>query len=101
MLERLNTFLGKLPTTPIVILTGVALAFLTAFRYLLDGIAFGCTVKTLVELKCASWTPDGDWLLFVAGVIGFNFAIKRATYKPSPPAAPDVENATAIEQEIR
>lgn len=86
-------WLAELPSTNAVILTGIVIAFLTTFRYLLSGIKFWV-------LTVPSWEPSEFWLLFcvtVMGVATTQHALKRFSYKSIPPA-PDREDAPAIEE---
>lgn len=85
--QNIKEWLADLPTTVIVVLSGLTLAFLTAFRYLLSGI-----------VGDGAWKPDWEWLAFVAAVIGLNYGVKRATYKESPPDRKDVEDVPSGEK---
>lgn len=61
------------------------------------GTAVFLVIAAIKEVKIEQGILDA-WLLFLAGKIGFAMggaAIKRATFKPSPPATQDVEDAAA------
>jgi hypothetical protein len=71
--------LGSMPSTNAVIFNGMLIATFTAIRYLLSGVHFDLKVGTF---GFAEWTPSGEWLLFVAAVLGVGttqFGIKRST----------------------
>lgn len=60
----------------------------TAARYILGGLHIG-------NVGFDEWVPADSWLIFLGAMSGLdvaNIGIKRATYKPSPPAAPDIED---------
>src|SRR5688572_20482689 len=67
-----------MPTTAIIISTGVALSYATAARYLLSGVHFH--IGTF-QLGIPAWSgPDLDWLGFIALLLGVgttHFGIKR------------------------
>ena len=82
----MNAWLGTLPTTAFRITVTLVLVTATAVRYLGWGEPAG-----------GGWE---GWLTFLAvmsGIDGAVAAVKRFTYKPSPPAGPDVEDAAARE----
>lgn len=78
------------PMTNIKSINGEILTYATA--------AFMAAVLVLpVDIKEKDWLVYA-WLAFLSGKVGFAMAgagIKRATYKESPPASQDVEDAAA------
>src|SRR5687768_2790812 len=81
-------WLGELPTTALVTLTGCICALGTA------GFYFTAATRA-VEID---EVPFGMWLGFVAAMLGIAyqwFGKKRDTYHASPPNQPDIEDAKA------
>ena len=75
----MKTWLADLPTTALVIATGCVLALLTALFF------FAATMSRY-PIDDGNWTA---WLAFVAAELGAGyaqFAKKRETYVPAPPA---------------
>lgn len=75
----MHKFLATLPSTNAVIFNGMLIATLTAFRYLLSGVHVDLRIGTF---GFAEWAPSGEWLLFVAAILGVGttqFGIKRST----------------------
>jgi hypothetical protein len=69
--------LVKMPTTAVIITTGIVLSYLTAARYLLSGIHIHVGK---FQAGFPAFNPDGEWLLFVAALLGVgttSFGIKR------------------------
>lgn len=87
MIERIAT----LPSTNFRIAVTLFVVVLTAARYLTSGMNFGL-------FSMPPFNPGADWLAFLAAMSGLDMAqfwAKRATYRGSPPATPDVEDAGA------
>ena len=75
----MKAWLADLPTTALVIATGCVLALLTALFF------FAATMSRY-PIDDGNWTA---WLAFVAAELGAGyaqFAKKRETYIPAPPA---------------
>lgn len=78
-------WLSEAPTTELRIITSIVLAvvyvFGTMLLSILDAVPDGAVMVTL-----------GGFLLTMMGLDVAQYGIKRATYKPSPPNTPDIEN---------
>lgn len=85
----LNKWLAELPSTNGRIAVTLFIALATTARYLASGLPPG---------PVPAWEPSWEWLIFIAAMAGLDvaqFAFKRNTYAPSPPAPPDIEDAAA------
>jgi hypothetical protein len=80
---RLWKWLADMPTTAVRITVTLGIVIATAVKYLIKGIPGD------------GW---GEWLTFLVVMSGLDaaqFAAKRMTFQPSPPASVDVEDAKA------
>lgn len=73
----INRWLGALPSTNFRIFVTMLLAVITTLRYVASGI--GVSAR---GMHVDTWTPSGEWLLFLTALAGIDvaqFATKRTT----------------------
>ena len=92
MIDRIVFFLAKLPSTNLRIFVSVLLACI----YVLGAMGMNLIDRRVPE---ATLIVLGSFLLAMMGLDVAQFSVKRATHMPTPPSRPDIEDASALEED--